>query len=106
MNVERILKEMDSEAMQEVVKTIWETVDRVQSKRIDLDNGHFELMGCKHILQAFAISLAREQFNKNSGTITKKAELIKNGNTIETKSNGHKTVRKNDGISILSRLNK
>lgn len=76
MNLDKIVKEMESQGMQEVVKTIWEIVERVKSERIDLDNGHFELMGCKHILQAFAISLAREQFNKNSEFVSKRATTL------------------------------
>lgn len=70
MNIEKILNDMDSEGMKEVVRTIHTIVTRVQEKQIDLDNGHFELMGCKHIIQSFALSLAREQFKKNAFVLT------------------------------------
>ena len=79
VDISKITKELDSEAMKEVVKTVGEIMNRVQSGSIDIDQGHIELIACKHVLQSFAIDLARQQFKKQGAILANGKILAHSG---------------------------
>lgn len=82
MDLEKILSEMHSDGMKEMVKTIWDTVERVRNGQISPELAHLEIIGSKHILQSFALSLALEQHRKGTRVYT-----------VDHKLNGKKRVK-------------
>lgn len=55
MKVELVLKEMKSEACQEIVKELSRIIEKVQQKEIQYKQGMAEITGCKHIIQSIAL---------------------------------------------------
>lgn len=58
MNIQIISKEIKSSALNEIVKSLVETVERVKSHKIDQHQANVEIVGCKHIIQSIALDWA------------------------------------------------
>lgn len=68
MNIQIILKEVRSEALQEIIKTLNSTIERIQKEEIKYQQGNTEIVGCKHIIQSIALDWA---FNGRKKVIKK-----------------------------------
>lgn len=58
MNLQIIQKEIKSDALKEVVKSLTDTVNDVKSRSIDYQQANVEIVGCKHIIQSIALDWA------------------------------------------------
>jgi hypothetical protein len=71
MNLQIIQKEIKSQALQEVVKSLIGTVDEMKARTIDYQSANVEIVGCKHIIQSIALDWAYNGKIKTLKTITK-----------------------------------
>lgn len=55
MNLDIIQREIKSKALQEVVRSLTETVNGVKDKTIEHQQANVEIVGCKHIIQSIAL---------------------------------------------------
>lgn len=58
MNVEKIKREIRSEALQEIVECLGTTINNYSAKKIEYQQAKIELGGCKHIIQSIALDWA------------------------------------------------
>ncbi len=65
-------KEMGSKALQEVVRSLVETVNEVKGRDISYQQANSEIVGCKHIIQSLALDWAYHNRVKEIKKIVKK----------------------------------
>ena len=69
-----MLEEIKSPAIKEVVHSLWNTVDRVKTKKIKYNQGAVEIAGCKHIIKGIALDW---MYNDYENGIKKQIKNIK-----------------------------
>ena len=70
MNLAIINKEIKSDALKEVIRSLTETVNDVKSKNIEYQQANVEIVGCKHVIQSIALDWAYGGRLKRLETIT------------------------------------
>lgn len=58
MNLAVINKEIKSDALKEIVKSLADTVNDMKNRSIDYQQANVEIVGCKHIIQSIALDWA------------------------------------------------
>jgi len=52
VDIVKVVKEIHSPALKEIVKSVWDTVDRIQTGQTTYKQASVEIAGHKHIIQA------------------------------------------------------